>query len=173
MVSDPLELTLGFPAAGRATNWARAASRAYIATGVAGTVVSVLRGRPAEALGIRTSLPVPVDVSLGLGAALAAPWPMLVALWRAQTAVDLTGNEGRKAKARLVVLSALFLAGSAAEPISHDLLSRRLRGIEAMLAATNLTLPLVVLWAAVAALMEPVKVPLRNAAGTPARVQLG
>lgn len=169
MVPEPGGVHSPNRAQSRATVWAKAASRAYVMTAAAGTAVSILNGRRAEVLGIRTPFPVTVDVAVGLGAALAAPWPMIAALVRSRAAMDRTGEEGRKAKARLVVLSALFLAGAAGEPISHDLVARRLCRVESVFATTNLVLPLVMLSASVKALLEPVESHLRNARRTPSR----
>ena len=137
----------------RSLRIARAASSAYALLFVAGSVLSVRRRYVAAPLGIRTGLSPLADVLVGNGAALAAPWPMLVALGAANRAARENGPRGRRARARMVVLGTLFLAGSAAEPISHRLVAGTLPAPEAIVAALDLFLPLAIVTGATASLV--------------------
>jgi hypothetical protein len=133
---------------------AHAGSVAYTGAFVMGNVLSVRRGYPGEPLGIRTGQPVGRDVALGFGAALAAPWPMLVALWVVLTRARRPGRVGRRSLAGLALLSSLFLAGSAAEPVSHRVLTRELPPLDATVAVANLVLPIVIMGGALSSLAE-------------------
>ena len=133
---------------------ARAGAVAYTGVFALGNVLSIRRGYPGEPLGIRTGQPVGRDVALGFGAALAAPWPMLVALWVAADRSCLPGRAGRRSRAWLALLGALFLAGSAAEPVSHRILTRELPPLDATAAVANLVLPIVIMGGALTSLAE-------------------
>lgn len=130
----------------------RAASIAYTMSFLVGTVVSLRRGLKAEALGIRTPLSVRGDVVLGVGTALAPPWTLIVALWRANAGAHEPGRRGRRARAQLSLLAALVLSGSVAEPVTHRLMARRLSPTETAIASLNLVIPVILLGASLASL---------------------
>ncbi|CAN5782458.1 hypothetical protein BH23ACT5_BH23ACT5_08460 [soil metagenome] len=108
----------------------------------------------AEPLGIRTGFTPGVNILLGGGAALAAPWPMIVAMgvWVRRAADDDPG--GGRAKRRLALLATLFLAGSVAEPVSHRILSHHLPASTRVIAALNIVLPIAMLVSTLAAMGE-------------------
>lgn len=130
----------------------RLASIGYASCFLAATILSVRRGHKAEALGIRTPFPIPVDAAVGIGTGLAAPWPLIVWLWSVRGRAIGGTEEGRRATAGLALLGALFLAGAAAEPVSHRLLAGRLRPDERILVTLNLVLPLAILGGALMSL---------------------
>lgn len=141
-------------ATGRWLRISRVASVAYTLCFVAGSFTSVRRGYGARPLGIRTGLSPRAEVIAGGGAALAAPWPLIALLWHGQARAGKRGQTGRRATARVAVLGGLFLAGAAAEPISHDLIARRLRMDEAVVAILNVVLPMAIMSTAAASLVE-------------------
>lgn len=130
----------------------RLASASYALCFLVATILSVRRGHKAEALGIRTPFPIPVDAAVGIGTGLAAPWPLVVWLWRARRLAISGAEEGRRATAGLALLGGLFLAGAAAEPVSHRLLAGRLRRDEAIIVTLNLVLPMAILGGALMSL---------------------
>ena len=112
----------------RGIGLARRAAIAYTGAFALGSVISVRRGYTAEALGIRTGWDVRKGVLTGLyGAGLAAPWNMIVQLWTALTLAQRPSPAGRRARAWLAFLSAMFLAGSVAEPVSHRVVTASCR----------------------------------------------
>jgi len=134
---------------------ARSSAIAYTAAFAWGSVLSLKRGYVAEPLGIRTGLSPTADVLVGNGAALAAPWSMIALLWHAIAVAQKSGRRGRRARARLAVLSAVFLAGAVAEPISHRALARKLPMPDSVIAVLNIALPLAILGGSVASLLSP------------------
>ena len=136
---------------------ATTAAVAYTAAFVAGSTISVRRGYAAEPLGIRSGRTVQQDVAMGLhGAALAAPWSMIVQMWVAIRLASQPGKRSRHGRAWLVILSAMFVAGSVAEPISHKLLTKQLPAPDSMVAVANVVLPATMLFGAVFSLMQPI-----------------
>ena len=138
----------------RALRILSSAAVAYTAAFVAGSVLSVRRGYTAEPLGIRTGLSPGGDVMVGNGAALAAPSSMIALLWQAVISARKPGERGRRARARLAVLGAVFLAGAVAEPVSHRLVARQLPTPDAVIAALNIVLPLVIVAGAMTSLVS-------------------
>ena len=146
----------------------RFAAASYMPCFLVATILSVRRGHKAAPLGLHTPFPVAVDAAVGIGTGLAAPWPLIVWLWRARRRAIRGGNEGRRHTAGLALLGALFLAGAAAEPVSLRLIRGGLRPAEEVLVRLNFVLPVVMLggaWMALAAHRDEPS--LRNAAGTP------
>lgn len=125
----------------RALFVSRAAAAAYAGCFLAGTYLSLLRGHKAEPLGIRTPWPISVDVAVGAGTALAAPWPLIVVMWQARVRTTEPGPPGRRARVRLAVLGGLFLAGAVAEPMARRLPRRQLPRPEALVAFLDIMLP--------------------------------
>jgi hypothetical protein len=150
----------------RAFDVTRALASLYTATFVVGTVTSIRRGLRAEPLGMRTGLTPAMDVVVGGGAALAAPWPMIVVLWRCMRRAAADGPGRYKARRRLALLAALFLAGSVGEPISHRLVSPRLSADVTVIAGLNIVLPAAMLVSALAAAGE-------ESAGAAGRISQG
>lgn len=130
----------------------RLASASYASCFLVATILSVRRGHKAQALGIRTPFSIPVDAAVGIGTGLAAPWPLVVWLWRARRLAIGGPQEGRRATAGLALLGALFLAGAAAEPVSHRLLAGRLHRDEAIVVTLNFVLPSAILGGALLSL---------------------
>lgn len=151
---------LSYPNPGRATGGTgrrslavcRLAAAGYVPCFLAATILSVRRGHKAEPLGIRTPFPIPVDAAVGFGTGLAAPSPLIVWLWSARRRAISGGEEGRRATAGLALLGAFFLAGAAAEPVSHRLLAGRLRRDEGVLVTLNFVLPAMILGGALMSL---------------------
>lgn len=131
----------------------RLASASYALCFLVATILSVRRGHKAEALGIDTPFPVPMDAAVGIGTGLAAPWPLVAWLWRERRLAISGAEEGRRATAGLALLGALFLAGAAAEPVSHRLLAGRLRRDEAIIVTLNFVLPIAILGGALLSLV--------------------
>ncbi len=75
-------------------------------------------------------------------------------LWQAVIAARKPGKRGRRARARLAVLGAVFLAGAVAEPVSHRLVARQLPTPDAVIAALNVVLPVVILGGATTSLVS-------------------
>lgn len=133
---------------------ARRVAVAYTGAFACGSVLSVRRGYVAEALGIRTGRSARSDVLGGVGAGLAAPWNMIVQLWTACALAGRPGRAGRRARAWLAFLSAMLLAGSVAEPVSHRIITRELPPADATVAVANIVLPVVMLGGALASLVD-------------------
>jgi hypothetical protein len=96
-----------------------AAAVAYLATALAGTWLALRDDLVATPLGLRTGLTVRTDLSVGVGTALSAPPPMLLALaW----SVPGVRRGDRRTVAVLGVLSAGFLAGMASEPVVSEVM---------------------------------------------------
>lgn len=129
----------------------RWAAIAYTANFLAGVVTAIRGGFPAEPLGIRTRLPIAVDAIVGNGSALSAPPVMIFLMWRLLKGSSQT----RQANGRLVLLSATFLAGAVAEPLSHRILRRGLPMHVRAIAALNIALPAVMLLGVVRSLVKP------------------
>lgn len=130
----------------------RLAAVAYAPCFLVATILSVRRGHKAAPLGLSTPFPVQVDAAAGIGTGLAAPWPLIVWLWRARRLAISGGEEGRRNTAQLAFLGASFLAGAAAEPVSRRLLSDGLRPDEAILVTLNFVLPAVMVGGALRSL---------------------
>lgn len=137
----------------RSLRVARSAAVAYTAAFAVGSAISVRRGYVAEPLGIRTGNSVTRDVVLGNGAGLAAPWNMIVQMWVALTVAQRPGRTGRRGRAWLAFLAAMFVAGAVGEPVSHKVMSRELPPADATVAVANIVLPIFMLGAALASLV--------------------
>ncbi len=136
-------------------NVAMKAAYAYTAVFVAGSVISIKRGYVAEPLGIRTGKTVRGDVVSGIhGAGLAAPWNMIVQMWLAVALSQRPGRRGRRGRAWLAFLSAMFVAGSVGEPVSHKVMTRELPPPDAVVAVANIILPIIMLGGALLSLVE-------------------
>lgn len=131
----------------------RAGALVYTAAFGIGTVLSIRHSYPAEPLGIRTGLSPGWDALAGNGAALAAPWPMIALLWWSLARGGEDQRRGRRWRAGTAFLSATFLAGSVAEPISHRLMKGELPLLASVVASVNLVLPVLMLGGSVASLV--------------------
>lgn len=138
----------------RSLELATVAAGAYTAAFLAGTLVSIRKGYIAEPLGLRTGNSVRKDVLRGNGAALAAPWNMIVQMWVAVAMSRRPGRKGRKGRAWLALLAASFLAGSVAEPVSHKVISRELPVPERAIAIANVVIPGAILIGALVSLID-------------------
>lgn len=127
------------------------AAVAYTANSIAGIVTAIRGGLRAEPVGIRTRMPIAVDALVGNGSALSAPPAMIYLLWRLLKGAA----ESRRARGRLVLVTATFLAGAVAEPLSHRILSRDLPKHVATIAVLNIALPTIMLIGAVKSLIDP------------------
>lgn len=138
----------------RSLRVARSAAIAYTVTFVAGSYLSIKRGYPARALGIDMGSDVRRGVLGGIhGAGLAAPWNLIVQMWVALRLAPRAGVTGRRARAWLAFLSALFVAGSVAEPVSHKIVTRDLPPTDTMVAVANIAVPITMFVAALASLV--------------------
>lgn len=134
---------------------AKTAALAYTAAFVAGSLISIKRDYVAEPLGIRTGTTVRGDVMSGIhGAGLAAPWNMIVQMWLALALARGGGRAGRRGRAWLALLSAMFVAGSVGEPVSHKVMTRELPPPDSVVAVANIVLPIVMLGGALASLVD-------------------
>ena len=138
----------------RGLRLARHAAVAYTAACAAGSVISIKRDYVAEPLGIRTGNSVRTDVVRGNGAGLAAPWNMIVQLWVALALARRRDRIGRRARAWLAFLAAMFVAGSVGEPVSHRVVTRELPPADATVAVANNVLPIALLGGALASLVD-------------------
>lgn len=139
----------------RSLRIARSAATAYTATFVIGSYLSIKRGYPARALGLHMGSDVRRGVLGGLqGAGLAAPWNLVVQMWMAVGLAPRSDAKGRRARAWLALLSALFVAGSVSEPVSHRIVTRDLPPVDAVVAVANIVLPIAMLVAALASLVD-------------------
>ena len=134
---------------------ARTAAVAYTGTFLAGSALSIRRNYPARALGIHTGDDVRKNVFVGVtGAGLAPPWNMIVQMWAALTLAKRPGMTGRRARAVLAFLSAIFVAGHVAEPISHRIVTNELPVPDAAVAVAGMAIPMVMLTGALKSLVE-------------------
>lgn len=131
------------------------AAAGYTACFAVASILSIRRGHEAEPLGIRTPFPIWVDVVVGCGTGLAAPWPLIVWLWRSSERARTNGAQARRATASLAVLGALFLTGAAAEPVSRRLLTGRLSRPERAVVLLNFLLPVMISGGALGSLIAP------------------
>lgn len=139
----------------RSLRVARSAAIAYTVTFVAGSYLSIKRGYPARALGIDMGSDVKRGVLGGIhGAGLAAPWSLIVQMWISLGLSPRTDATGRRARAWLAFLSALFVAGSVGEPVSHQIVTRELPPADTLVAVANIALPITMLVAALASLID-------------------
>lgn len=138
----------------RSLRTARSSAIAYTLTFVAGSYLSIKRGYPARALGIDVGSNVRRGVLGGLGAGLAAPWSLMVPMWVSLGVASRVGPSGRRARAALAFLSALFLAGSASEPVSHRIVTRDLPPADTLVAVANIAVPIVMLAGALGSLVD-------------------
>lgn len=123
---------------------------------MAGSYLSIKRGYPAEALGIRTGSDARRGVMNGMhGAGLAAPWNMIVQMWGAEALANRPGVQGRRGRVWLAFLASMFLAGSVSEPVSQKIVSRELPTPDTLVAVANIAIPIVMLAAALASLLNP------------------
>lgn len=80
-----------------------------------GAVVSIRADVDGEPLGVRSPGPVGVQVAVGLGSGLSAPWPMPAAVWSAV----LRGHPGDpRATRTCVTVGCMLLAGVLVEPVT-------------------------------------------------------
>ncbi len=136
-------------------NVARKAAFAYTAAFVAGSLISIKRGYVAEPLGIRTGKTVRAGVISGTdGAGLAAPWNMIAQRWMAVALSQRPGRAGRRGRAWLAFLSAMFVAGAVGEPVSHKVMTRELPPPDAVVAVANIVLPIIMLGGALHSLVD-------------------
>lgn len=133
----------------------RSAAVAYTASFLAGSLISIRRGYVAEPLGIRTGNSVTRDVLLGNGAALAAPWNMIVQMWAAIALSARPGRNGRRGKVWLAFLASMLLSGSVGEPVSHKIITRELPAVDSVIAVANIAVPAIMLAGALASLLAP------------------
>ena len=99
---------------------ARKAAAVYTGVFVAGSALSIKRDYRAEPLGMKTSWSTKKGVLSGIqGAGLAAPGHLIVQMWLASALAGAPGKRGRKGRAWLAFLSALFIAGAVSEPVSQ------------------------------------------------------
>ena len=139
----------------RALTTARAAVVAYTGVFIAGSALSIRRGYPAHALGIDLGDDVRRGVYGGIeGAGLAAPANLVVQMWVAAALAGRPSHGGRRAKAWLAFLSAMFLAGQVSEPVSHKITTRELPTLDSAVVLANIVLPIVMLVGALAALTK-------------------
>lgn len=137
----------------RALTTARASVVAYTGSFVAGSALSVRRGYRANALGIDLGHDVRTGVYRGIeGAGLAAPANLVVQMWAAAALAGRPTQGGRRARAWLAFLAAMFLAGQVSEPVSHKITTRELPAPDSAVVLANIVLPIVMLGAALAAL---------------------
>lgn len=141
--------------AARALSVARKAAAVYTALFGVGSVLSIKHDYPAEALGIKTGWSTKKGVLSGIhGAGLAAPWHMILQMWVAIRLADAPGVAGRRGRAWLAFLAAMFIAGSVAEPVSHKIVTRDLPPGDMTVAVGNVVIPAVVLVAALVSLTD-------------------
>ncbi|HUP15336.1 MAG TPA: hypothetical protein VM848_04725 [Acidimicrobiia bacterium] len=134
---------------------ARSAATAYTVTFVAGSYLSIKRGYPARALGLDMGSDVRRSVLGGVhGAGLAAPWNLVVQMWLSLGLAPRADANGRRARAWLAFLSALFVAGAVSEPVSHRIVTRDLPPADTVVAVANIVLPILMLVAALASLVD-------------------
>lgn len=134
---------------------ARKAGVAYTGAFLAGSVLSIRRGYVANALGIDTGTDVRRGVLGGIhGGGLAAPWNLIVQMWVALTMARRPDRRGRRARAWLAFLSALFVAGSVGEPVSHRIITRELPAPDTAVAVANIVLPILMLGGALVSLVD-------------------
>lgn len=139
----------------RSLKLARSAAIAYTATFVAGSYLSIERGYPARALGIDTGSDARRGVLRGIhGGGLAAPWNLIMQMWLSLALAPRAGSTGRRARAWLAFLSALFVAGSVGEPVSHRIVTRELPPADTVVAIANIAVPIAMLVASLASLVE-------------------
>lgn len=133
----------------------RSAAVAYTGLFVAGSYISIRRGYPARALGIDTGTDVRQGVIGGIhGAGLAAPWNLILQMWVALALSMRPGSTGRRGRAWLAFLSALFVAGHVGEPISHRIVTRELPPADTVVAVASIAVPIVMLTAALVSLLD-------------------
>lgn len=139
----------------RALATARATVVAYTGVFVAGSVLSIRRGYRANALGIDLGHDVRRGVYGGIqGAGLAAPANMVVQTWLAVALAGRPTRGGRRARAWLAFLAAMFLAGQVSEPVSHKISTGELPIPDSAVVLANILLPIVMLAAALATLTK-------------------
>lgn len=90
-----------------------AASLAFAAATVFGSVVAARNDVPGEPLGIHASFSTTAGIAIGWGAGVAAPWPMPL------TAVIVaSGRSVRRRGAICAAVGAMCIAGTAVEPVT-------------------------------------------------------
>lgn len=139
----------------RSLRVARSAAIAYTMTFVAGSYLSIKRGYPARALGIDMGSDVRKGVLGGIhGGGLAAPWNLVAQMWVSLGLAPRAGVSGRRARAWLSFLSAVLVAGSVGEPVSHKIVTRDLPLADTLVAVANIVVPITMLVAALASLVD-------------------
>ena len=134
---------------------ARKAAVAYTGAFLAGSVLSIRRGYVANALGIDTGSDARRGVLGGIhGGGLAAPWNLIVQMWLALSLARRPGIAGRRGRAWLAFLSAVFFAGSVGEPVSHKIVTRELPSPDLVVAVANIVLPIVMLGGSLVSLID-------------------
>jgi hypothetical protein len=90
-----------------------AAAACFAGATVFGAVVSVREGVSGEPLGVRLPGPVPVQLAVGLGSGLSAPWPMPAA---ALVAALCAGSAERWPGPTCMIIGSMVLTGTLVEP---------------------------------------------------------
>lgn len=110
----------------------------YTMNALTGSVVSVRECLPARPFGVSTGLSVRKEVGLGLGAGLAAPWPMVAAMWWSEASV-------RHARKAFRSLALSFLVGALAEAVTFRAMRGRISPTAQAVATLNVSIPLLLL----------------------------
>jgi hypothetical protein len=100
------------------------ASFGYLGNAVPAVWLSLRDDLAAEPFGIRTGLDARGDLSRGIGSALCAPLPMLVALGMHATRAAGSAQDDRATVGALTGLGAAFLCGMLAEPVAREVVER-------------------------------------------------
>lgn len=88
------------------------------------------------------------------GGGLAAPWNLIVQMWVSVGLAPRAGASGRRARAWLAFLSALFVVGSVGEPVSNRIVTRDLPPADTLVAVANIVIPIIMLGAALGSLVD-------------------
>lgn len=120
-----------------------ALAAAYTANVALGSIVSISNDLAARPLGLGTGWSVERDLTVGLGAGLAAPWPMVAMLWWACSSGTALGTM------TIRVLSAMFVAGALAEEATYRAANGRVSRMASIAAMGNLLIPLLMVHATV------------------------
>ena len=110
----------------------------YTMNAAAGSFVSVRKSLSARPFGVSTGLPVQHELALGFGAGLAAPWPMVGAMWWA----DASARSVRKATRPLALQ---FFVGALAEEVTFRAIRGGIAPAARVVATLNIFIPLLLL----------------------------
>lgn len=111
----------------------------YTMNAAAGSFVSVRESLSARPFGVSTGLPVQHQIALGFGAGLAAPWPMVAAMWWA----DGSAKPSRIRATQFTSL--LFLVGALAEDVTFRAMKGGTSPTARVVATLNIDIPLLLL----------------------------